>query len=186
MKLRARRAEGKTRPSDRGQSLVEFALVAPIFFLMLFAVIELALIMGGQNGLVASARELARYAAPFRVGSATDATAVCNNANDPDRGFTQQLNGFMSAQIPGYSPANWSSGDRTVTYSWHPNADGTYYVQLAIHVRYHHPLYVPLVGGLLDGFDGVSDGKWELDATETMRIENEGLANTYADVSCNV
>ncbi|HET8785645.1 MAG TPA: TadE family protein [Candidatus Limnocylindrales bacterium] len=175
------------RPSrDGGQSLAEFALVAPIFFLMLFAVIELALIMGGQNGLVASARELARYAATFRVASATDATAVCNLASNPDRGFTQQLNGFMSAQMPGYSASNWSTGERTVTYSWHPNADGTYFVQLEIHVIYHHPLYVPLVGAFLDQLDGSGDGKFRLDATETMRIENDGLANTYGDVSCNV
>jgi Flp pilus assembly protein TadG len=171
---------------DGGQALTEFALVAPIFFLMLFAVIELALVMGGQNGLVASARELARYSATFRVASDTDATAVCNNAADPDRGFTQQLDGFMRQHMPGYNAANWSPGDRTVTYSWHPNADGTYYVQLEVHVTYHHPLYVPLVGGLLDGFDGAPDGKWELDAIETMRIENDGLVNTYANVSCNV
>jgi hypothetical protein len=174
------------RRSGRGQSLVEFALVAPIFFLLLFAVIELALIMGGQNGLVASARELARYAAPFRVGSSTDATAVCNSAANPDRGLTQQLDGFMAGQIPGYTEDGWSPGERTVTYSWHPNADGTYYVQLEIHIVYHHSLYVPLVGAFLDQLDGLADSKFRLDATETMRIENEGLGNTYGDVTCNV
>ena len=184
----ARRATARWRHRPaRGQAMVEFALVAPIFFLLLFGVIQLALLMGSQNGLVASARELARYAAPFRVATATDATAVCNNKNDPDRGLTTQLNGFMREKVIGYSPANWGPSDRTVTYSWHPNADGTtYYVQLEIHIVYHHALYVPLVGNLLDGFDGSSDGAFELDATESMRIENQALTSTFSDVTCNV
>ena len=164
--------------------MTEFALVAPIFFLLLFGVIELALLMGGQNGLVASARELARYAAPFRVATDVDATAVCNNKADPDRGLTQQLNGFMRAKLIGYIPGNTTS--RTVTYSWHPNADGTYFVQLEIHIIYKHQLHVPLVGNFIDGLDGTSDDKYRLDAVETMRIENLGLTTSYADVTCTV
>ena len=36
---------------SRGQALVEFALVAPIFFLMVFSIIGLGILFGGQNGL---------------------------------------------------------------------------------------------------------------------------------------
>ncbi len=175
----------RSRERSRGQAMTEFALVAPIFFLLLFGVIELALLMGGQNGLVASARELARYAAPFRVATSADATAVCANKADPNRGLTQQLDGFMRTKLIGYIPGNTTS--RTVTYSWHPNADGTtYYVQLEIHIVYKHQLHVPLVGNLIDGLDGTSDDKYALDAVETMRIENLVLDNTYADVTCTV
>ena len=168
--------------------MTEFAIVAPIFFLLLFSIIELGILFGGQNGLVASSRELARYAAPFRVATAADATAVCANKADPDHGLSQQLSGVMRRSIPGYSAANSvvNTADRTVTYSWHPNPDGTYYVELQVHVTYRYPLYVPLVGGLLDGFDGTSDGKFQLDATEHMRIENLGLTTTFADVTCNI
>src|SRR5262245_52515550 len=173
---------------QRGQAMVEFALVAPIFFLLLFSVIELGLVMGGQNGLVASARELARFAAPFRVKTEADAQAVCNNKADPNRGFTHMLDNFMTRQIPGYSDANWGPTDRTVTYHWLLNPDNTtYYVQLEIHIVYYHQLHVPLVGGVIDRFDGTADDKLRLDATETMRIENDDLPNgTYTDVSCNV
>jgi len=165
--------------------MAEFALIAPIFFLLLFGVIELALLMGGQNGLVASARELARYAAPFRVATAADATAVCNNAANPDHGFTPQLNGFMSRAIPGYIAGNTVS--RTVTYTWGTNADNTtHYVELQIHIVYGFPLHVPFISAVLDRFDGVADDRFKLDATETMRIENLGLTSTYSPVSCNV
>ncbi len=174
--------------------MTEFALVAPIFFLLVFSIIELGILFGGQNGLVASTRELARYAAPFRVATAADAIAVCNNKANADHGLTQQLSAVMRRSIPGYSAANsvindprpFASADRTIRYSWHANPDGTYYVELQVHVTYHYPLHVPLVGGLLDGFDGTSDGKFKLDATEHMRIENLGLTSTFSDVTCNI
>jgi Flp pilus assembly protein TadG len=168
------------RPRARGQALVEFALVAPIFFLLVFSVIQLGILFGGQNGLVAATRELARYAAPFRVKTFVDATAVC-----ADTRLTKQLSGFLKQYVPGYVAAD--VGSRTITYSWLPNADGTTYsVQLQVHVVYHHPLYVPIISGLLDGFDGASDSRYTLDATETMRIENEALTATYGSKSCPI
>ena len=165
---------------DRGQALVEFALVAPIFFLLVFSVIELGILFGGQNGLVSAAREEARYTAPYRVKTDVDATNVC-----ADSRLGTQLTGFLRTSIPGYISAD--VGARRVTYSWHLNADGTTYsVQMEIHVSYHFPLHVPLVGGLIDGFDGASDNRFLLDATEQMRIENEDLTTGYADVSCTI
>lgn len=159
--------------------MTEFALVAPVFFLLVFGIIELGILFGGQNGLVASARELARYAAPFRVKTSVDAANVC-----ADTRLGKQLSGFLKQSIPGYSLTN--GGVRDITYSWGTNANSTYYVQLKIHVSYHFPLHVPLVGNLLDGFDGIKvgnppkdDGKFLLDATETMRIENEDLTAAY-------
>jgi len=170
-----RRASG-----SRGQALTEFALVAPIFFLLVFSIIELGILFGGQNGLVASAREVARYAAPYRVITNVDATNVCN-----DTRLGEQLSTWLGVSIPGYNSTNVEA--RQVTYSWHTNPDGlTYYVQLEVHVSYHFPLYVPLVGLIIDRFDGTSDGSFLLDATEQMRIENEDLDQFYAPVTCTV
>jgi len=53
-------------------------------------------------------------------------------------------------------------------------------------VSYHFPLYVPLVGGLIDGFDGASDNRFLLDAKETMRIENEALTAGGTSPVCNI
>jgi hypothetical protein len=177
----------RRRRDGRGQALTEFALVAPIFFLLIFAVIEFGILFGGQNGLVASARELARYAAPYRVKTATDATQVC-----ADTRLGTQLTNSLKQEVVGYNSANM--GLRSVTYSWHPNpasSPQTYYVQLQIHISYHFPLHVPLVGNIIDGADGVKvagkdDGKYLLDATETMRIENEDLTTSYSDVTCTI
>jgi Flp pilus assembly protein TadG len=172
-------ANATRRKRSKGQALVEFALVAPIFFLLVFSVIELGLLFGGQNGLVSSARELARYAAPFRVKTAVDATNVC-----ADTRLTKKLTDALKSSIPGYIAGD--VGTRQVTYSWIANRNGTYSVQLQIHVSYHFPLHVPLVGGLIDGFDGASDNRFLLDATEQMRIENEDLTTTYAPVTCAI
>lgn len=47
---------------DRGASLVEFALVAPLLFLLLFGVIEFARVAHGFTTVWTAAREGARYA----------------------------------------------------------------------------------------------------------------------------
>src|SRR5262245_19109992 len=132
------------RKRSRGQALAEFAIVAPVFFLLVFGVIGMGILFGGQNGLVASARELARYAAPYRVKTATDANNICADVR-----MGTQLTKNLKNRIPGYNSANTEA--RQITYSWHLNPDATtYYVQLEIHVSYHFPLHVPLVGGIID------------------------------------
>lgn len=166
-----------SRQKARGQAMVEFALVAPVFFLLVFEIIELGLLFGGQNGLVAATREEARYAAPFRVKTIVDANNVC-----ADTRLSAQLTRFLKQSIPGYIAGQ--EGVRTVKYSWLLNGDGTTYsVQMQVHVSYKFPLHVPLVGAVLDQFDGVVDNKFLLDATETMRIENEDL--TTATLQAN-
>jgi Flp pilus assembly protein TadG len=167
--------------------MVEFALVAPVFFLLVFGIIELGLLFGGQNGLVASTREEARYAAPFRVKTAVDANNVC-----ADTRLSKQLTQFLKDSIPGYIAGD--VGTRQVTYSWMANpvptsGSQTYFVQMTVHVSYHFPLHVPLVGAVLDRFDGVADNRFLLDATESMRIENEDLpAADYSalPVTCSI
>lgn len=168
---------------DGGQALSEFALVAPLFFLLAFGIIQLGLLFGGQNGLVSATRELARYAAPYHVATAANATNVCSTSTS-SHGLGTQLTESLQRAIPGYSAA--AVATRHITYSWHSNPDGTYYVQLEVHVAYRFPLYVPLVATFLDGLDGTTDGALKLDATEEMRIENVGLTATYADVGCDI
>lgn len=157
--------------TDRGQALTEFALVAPIFFLLIFGVIQLGILFGGQNGLVAAARELTRYAAPFHVTDLAGANNVCS-----DTRLTNQLSTFLKTHVVGYNAANTSQ--RSITYSSALNPNGSYYVQMQINVAYRFPLYVPLVANILDGIDGANDTAFKLSATEGMRIENEDLGPT--------
>jgi Flp pilus assembly protein TadG len=53
----------RLRPRTRGQALVEFALVFPIFLLLLFAIISFGLYVFYNQQLSNAAREAARYAA---------------------------------------------------------------------------------------------------------------------------
>ncbi|HEY8813554.1 MAG TPA: TadE family protein, partial [Candidatus Dormibacteraeota bacterium] len=48
------------RPRNRGQALVEFAIVFPIFILVLFAVIEFSVMLYSQMTVSNAAREAAR------------------------------------------------------------------------------------------------------------------------------
>jgi hypothetical protein len=51
-----------SRPHARGQALVEFALVVPIFLVMLMGVVDIGRAIWAQNSLAAAAREGARFA----------------------------------------------------------------------------------------------------------------------------
>ena len=67
----------KFRPSRRGASTVEFAVVAPVVFLVLLALIQFAGLLMSQNVLTAAAREGGRVASlPGTVSSQTVVDAV--------------------------------------------------------------------------------------------------------------
>jgi Flp pilus assembly protein TadG len=156
---------------DEGQALVEFALVAPIFLLLLFAIIQLGLLFGGQNTLVNAVRETARYAAPYRVISYSDAMTTCPTVA---AALQDDLNGSpLTADTSGIRTAP------TITYSLvGPDPDGSYHVEVNVSADFKFPLYVPLVAQFLDGMDGISDSNLRLSAEETMRVENGPIPNT--------
>jgi len=66
----------------RGQALVEFALVLPIFLIMLMAVVDIGRAIWAQNSVAAAAREGARYAI---VHGGSDTTACPVGPKNPDR-----------------------------------------------------------------------------------------------------
>lgn len=51
----------RTRSEDRGATLVEFALIAPLLFLLLFGVIEFGRVIATFTAVTTAAREGARY-----------------------------------------------------------------------------------------------------------------------------
>lgn len=69
-RARARQVLRATRPRrDRGQSLVEFALIIPLFLLILFGVVEYALINASVGAFNFAAKEAARYEAILGNGT---------------------------------------------------------------------------------------------------------------------
>jgi len=53
-------------PGSSGQSMVEFALIAPLLFLLLFGIIELGFMVNIYIGLTNSARDAARAGAVYQ------------------------------------------------------------------------------------------------------------------------
>jgi Flp pilus assembly protein TadG len=160
----------RRRPGERGQSLAEFALVAPIFFLLVFSVIQLGLVFGAQNGLVNGAREAARRAATYRINEQSFDTTVWGSICATIEEEVYQLGDRV---IPGY---NRNSLTPTVSYVWVADPDaGDYSLIASVTASYRHPLYVPLVAAFLDRADGTVDGVLTLTATEQMRVENPAL-----------
>jgi Flp pilus assembly protein TadG len=158
------------RSRDRGQSLAEFALVAPIFFLLLFMVIQLGLVFAAQNGLVDGVRSAARRAATYRINEASfDPTvwsSICTSVKD-------DISVRLRDRVIGYSALQLN---RTVTYEWQQNPQsGDYFLVAHVSASYRNPLYVPFVSAFLDRSDGTTDNVLTLTASEQMRVENPAL-----------
>jgi len=167
---RAQRAEH----ARRGQALAEFAIVAPLFFLMVFFVIQIGLMFAAQNGLVDGVRNAARRAATYRINDQSfDSTvwsSICGTiATELDRQLSDARTGII-----GFNLGNRS---RTIAYEWQQNpGGGDYFLVAHVHAEYKNQLYVPLVSLFLDITDGTIDNKVKLSADEQMRVENPGLA----------
>lgn len=71
---------GKLRKSEKGQALVELALVVPILLMLIFGITEFGRVFGTQLILLNSAREGVRYAA---VGASDTevVTKIINNSS---------------------------------------------------------------------------------------------------------
>lgn len=153
------------RDTAPGQALVEFALIAPLFFILIFGVIQFGVIFGGQIGLGNGAREVARYA-----------STVPANANVAT--VTAQANAVMQRSIPGYN----GTGVTTVGYCYYPNPTSpvTYSWKVIIGITYSHTLFVPLAGALVDRIDGVGDNKFTTRVQEEMRVETLPLKSAPA------
>jgi hypothetical protein len=132
--------------------------------LILMSIIQLGFIFGAQIGLINGVREGARY------GSLSPTTA----ANQSTVGAAVQsylTTRVLSSNVMGYSSSHLQSS--SVTYCAYQNPGGsTYSVRLTVSARYGHPLFIPLVGLILDGFDGTTDSALAVTSTERFRVEN--------------
>ena len=145
-------------------------MVAPIFFLLVFGVIQIGLVMAAQNGLVDGVRDAARRAATYRINEESfDITVfptICSTVEG-------ELDDRLANRVIGYVAANVTS---QVTYEWKQNpSTGEYFLVARVDASYDNPLYVPLISNFIDGSDGSNDGVLTLKASEQMRVENPSL-----------
>jgi Flp pilus assembly protein TadG len=164
--------------------MTEFALVAPVLLLILFAIIQFGFLLGGQIGMTNGVREAARYASTVQIATAAQAgpAAVQVKAELRDRA--------LARAIPGYNVANFdNSAATTVLYCAYQNPNSTvvdpsYSIKVRVTAIYKHPLFVPLVNLVVDAIDGTSDGKLKATATEEMRVENPRLTSDGGLPAC--
>lgn len=82
-RLNARRRISIRRSSGRGQGLVEFALLVPVFMLILLGLLEFGMVFDHAMTLTTATREGARNGAAFANGNTT--TMVCTTSVDVDK-----------------------------------------------------------------------------------------------------
>ena len=174
VKWRASTRFGVKRGSG-GQALPEFAMVALLFFLLVFGVIQIGLVMAAQNGLVDGVRSAARRVATYRINQASFDTQVWGEICAT---VEEEIRSRLSDRVIGYNDLNL---EHSITYEWVQNPTGTEYFLVAhVFAKYDNPLYVPLISAVLGGSDGTPDDILTLVASEQMRVENPSLESPTA------
>lgn len=177
----------------RGQALPEFALVAPLFFLVVFGIIQMGFLLAGQNGLTNAAREAARYASTLPTPDVTVAGTCAASGSNAERIYTRLRTVNLPQYIPGLQTGNVVSGPGTlstcaswalngsgtgVAYCYRANGDTTLSVRVRVRVVYNHPLFIPLVGRIFG-----SSNTLQLGAVEEMRVEGPNrTSNTLGGI----
>ena len=169
----AARMAGRFRGNQRGSAAVEFALVAPLFFALLFAIIETGLVFFASQGLETALQDSARM---ILTGQAQTAkydkqgfkkNVVCTYVNalfDCEKGIyvdVQSYSGFGSVKIS--EPiAGGIFVDNTV---YKPGGPGDIVV---VRLFYQWPIYVI---GLGYNIANLSGSKRLLSATAAFKNE---------------
>lgn len=155
---------------------MEFAFVVPVLLVIMLGIVQLGWIFTSQIGLTNGIREAARYAATHRTvspgGAATNAAATVS-----------QLNLIMPRNVNFFAASNVSAANASYCEYTDPRGDRT--IRVRVTVQYRHPLFIPLISGVLDGVDGVTDNALLATAVEEMRVENTPpLSGTTGIASC--
>ena len=118
------------RTRTRGQSLAEFALVFPVFMLLVMGMIQLGILLWGQNTLNQVVRDTGRYAA----------TRDCTAGKPESEAKFRDI--LASAGGP------WTSPTVTVTYSATTcPVDNTGDVSVNVTASVSAPVFFPVVPG---------------------------------------
>jgi hypothetical protein len=121
------------RPPSRGQALVEFALIMPLFIMVLTGIIVIGLIVFFNQQLTNAAREAARFAA---IHSASDPFCPVVGHLDPavpPLGYSRcdsvdaswpRMTAFARSKVFGVNPANVMISACWSGWEWNGGPDG--------------------------------------------------------------
>jgi Flp pilus assembly protein TadG len=168
---------------SRGQALVELAIVAPVLLLLLLAIFQMTFIFAAQVGLTNAARDVARAASGVEIATQANADVAAqeffDRMVDPGGSLARNVSGYQpSGRVDAATPGNLATRGTRVCYYSFTDVSGNPAVTAYVEVRYAHPLFLPIIGNLIDGADGTSDGALELGAVEEFRVGNPALQST--------
>ena len=130
----------RRRRRSRGQALVEFALVAPIFFLMLFAIIDFGRFIYYVQILNNAAREGARYAI-------VHGSASLNGSGPPESGTSNSdpTGNNVKTVVRNWAVGVVGSGSSTLTITptW-PDGDNARGHTVNVTVGYDFTALIPV------------------------------------------
>jgi len=146
--------------AQRGQGLIEFAVIFPFFALILFAVIDGGLLMGRYNNINNAAKEGARLGA---VGAPPD------GPNGIVKRVQQQAHGRLdSASTNCGDYASPPATTNVICVQWITGADGEAPGRVGSSVRvlvkYHYPFLTPIL-------NWIGSGGWTIEACGVQRLE---------------
>jgi Flp pilus assembly protein TadG len=128
--MRVRSASISSSRNPAGQTMAEFAMVASVFFLLLFCIIEMSYAVYNYNTVCTAAREAVRYAIVHSPTSATPAT-------------TAQIQ-----QIAINSAVSLNPSHLTVNVSWPADANLPSQQDAQVQVSYQYQLLIPFRSAL--------------------------------------
>ena len=143
-----------SRRRERGQSLVELALILPVFLILTLAVVDFGMALRAYVTVTNAAREGARYAV-VDCDSSSDITSIKSKVVDSSSGLLTAADVSLDADSS-------SSGNQDCT-STLPAAGGS----IKVSATYTYNLITPL-GNLVTSLSGPIT----LSTSTTMRAEN--------------
>jgi Flp pilus assembly protein TadG len=108
----------KRRATQSGSAIVEFALVVPLYFMIIFALVQLGIVFAGYCGAQYAAQQGVRYA----IVHGSESSNPCSGAT-------------ISAYV---APYLWAAqrNSSTVTATWNPNNGAGSTVTVSITLTY--------------------------------------------------
>jgi len=164
----------------RGQAVPEFALILPVLALIFLSIIQMAFIFGAQIGITNAVREAARLAAV--TSPTTSSGQATANGGGVYAALTDTSTGFLKRNVMAYSSGSLVTSGSPITevcYESFTDSAGKPAVKVKVEAYYRHPLFIPLVGAILDGLDGTSGDGFRVGATEEMRVENDEIVPPF-------
>jgi hypothetical protein len=172
---------------ERGQALVEFVLILPVFLLLVFGMVEFGKAFNYWIDMTHLANEGARYAAVNRwPGCAAGDAGVCPAPNDTLIKYIKGRANSAELRDAKTTPYIVAPNDKLcVAIAFPPPGSGLTAgaVGTPVRVTVKAGYTLPVVNGLLGAIPGLSEiAKIHLAASSTMRLER--TPTRYGVASC--